>query len=168
MKRFVVISLSLIFLFLFSFPSFAETYSVYGSVTESTSQIAFLLGVMKNDPDFRYSDDYTSFRSSQYQYVIFFGDLDDQPYFYTYDQISSGYNSYWSLSSRHQLNSGLSISNPDGYTIVGSKPGMSLSNNVYQYRFQFVFTCLAFGFFALWLFNTFRPRYTTDRKGMKL
>lgn len=149
MKKLVVSFLVLCLIIVFSFSSFAVT--PYGGVTENTSQVVILLGVLYNDPSFDFFQDFLVLRVGEYDYYCYFNIDGSSAHYYRYYATSSGYNSTWNLTSGYTSDFSF---DQNGYTVVGnissSLSPASYRSLFYQSILQYCvpFIALIFGFFV--------------------
>lgn len=134
-KRKFIISLFLAALIIVaaSIPVFASSYTVYGNVSQSTSQIQILINALTNDSDWAYTTQWIAFRAGEFDYYLFFGAFNDifnesQMNYYRYYATSSGYNQTWHLEKGYEDD--FEFSNPYDYTIVGNVQG-SIGSSLY-------------------------------------
>lgn len=148
------------FIFLTS-PALAATYTLYGSVTDTTSQINVLIGILQNQTDFKIGYQYLAARIGEYDYRLFYGeDLTDDFLYIDYSRYNtSQYNYEWRLSYGSGSNLNIVSNN---YTYVSNTPGgiyKSIEQNIYYKWAVYIIPLIA----ILLIFYLFRPS-----KGVRL
>lgn len=153
MKKYITLIIIPILLFIFCVPVFAD--SVYGSLTDSSSQTSILVGAMLNDPDFDLFGDFIVARSGDQEYKIYFNINGNTCKYYRYYNTGTTYNSHYTLVSGTMNN--FTLSNSENYTLVGNNPG-NISSSVYRtylyqtilkYCIPFILILLAFYVFRI-------------------
>ena len=150
--------LSLLFIscliFIFSFSSYAASFSAYGSVSNSTSYVQTLVGYYMNSDEYKFTNDFIVIRTGQYQYDLFFGkELSGTVKYYRLSAQTSGYNTEWIFSSGSVSNFSYSLGN---YTAVGNVSGSITSSDYRSQRFYLlgeIFLVLIIILIALRLFR---------------
>lgn len=117
--------------------SFALTagavYTPYGGVTDTSSAVKVLTDYYINSDDYKSGDDFIVMRTSQTEYILFYGDLDTTSVNYIrYSYLSNQYNDYKIDTGKltdftYQLN---------GYTVVGTLNGTLQSSSYVQSNFN--------------------------------
>lgn len=159
MKKLISALLVFGFIFLFVFSASAESFSAYGSVTDSSSQVNILLDAYFNQSDFDPFAQYIIIRVGEYDYRLFYGsDLTASGVkFLDYSRYSSGsYNYEYRLTSG-QLSGSLSYS-LGNYTAVGNIPGTLQSSDFRSSQFHYVALYILIAFIILFAFSLFRVR----------
>lgn len=156
-KKIISFFICIIFIFVFTFNSFAASYSVYSSVSPSTSQVTLLINTAINQKDFSVFKDWICFRTGDYDYSLFYN-IDSSSgtarrirYYAT----QSGYNNIWHLTFNDESNFSYYSNN---YTIVGNisdSLGSELYNN---YKQNVIFQMVVPAILMTLLFFVFRIR----------
>lgn len=113
--------------------SVGAVYTPYGGVTDTSSAVKILTDYYINSDDYKSGDDFIVMRTSQYEYILFYGDLDTTSvsyirYSYLYNQQSDYKIDTGKLTDfTYQLN---------GYTVVGTVNGTLQSSSYVQSNFN--------------------------------
>ena len=162
MKKILIVFVSVL-IFSFSVISVSAA-SVYGNVTESTSQIKVLTDLVFNSSDFDLYGKWAAARTGEYEYTVFYNIKDQAADYYRYSASGSGYNSIWTLTSGHTDSYSLQ---KNGYTVVGNIPGSlrvsTYKSDVFQSILKYTLVLLA----VVLIFSVFRIRKTA-KKGMNI
>lgn len=133
-RKFIIsIFLAAIIFVAASIPVFASSYTVYGNVSQSTSQIQILINALCNDSEWPYTTQWIAFRAGEYDYYLFYSAFNDvfdesQLPYYRYYATNTGYNQVWHLEKGFEDD--FNYYNPSDYTIVGNIEG-SISSSIY-------------------------------------
>lgn len=154
MKKYIIIILSLLLLLSFSVSSFAANYSVYSSVTPSTSQISILINTLQNQPDLKPFLHWVAFRTGDYDYSLFYNIKDDGSALrLRYYATSSGYNTVWHLVKSSENNFSYYSNN---YTVVGTDINTLGSDSYQQFVFRYILKISVPFILILFIFFIFR------------
>lgn len=128
-KKYLIFFLVPLIFLSFSLNAFAQSFSAYGSVTNSTSQVQTLTGYFLNSDQHKWEQDFIIIRTGEYQYDLFCGSsLSGTVHDFRLTRQSSNYNSEWIFSEHDISNFSYSLGN---YTAVGNVAG-SIKSSEYQ------------------------------------
>lgn len=159
-RRFLSFCLLLLFLVsllsAFSFPVFAEQFSLYSSVSPSDTIVKNLIGIYQNSPDYDPYNEFEVARVGQYDYRIFYGrDIDSSDYsYFQYYGVQSGVGAVnWAYAGG--VGSSLHLIKLN-YMTVGNVVNTIKSSEAESFKFQYVALGLAFFALIIFLYKVFR------------
>ncbi len=153
--RLFSILLSLILIFSFPLISSAASYSPYGGVTDTSSQVNILYDAYLNSEDFSFDDDFLIMRDAQSSYYLFYGDLSSSAVSYI-RYYTSGTNNQYLLSYGTDSNFSYSL---NSYTVVGTVPGSLALTDHYSNMQQGSVRTILFVFVIVFVFFVFRSKF---------
>lgn len=139
--------------FLFSFPVFADTVTLYGNIDDSSNTANILVDVMRNDSSYDPYNEYAVVRAGEYDYRVYFGKKLSGSDLVFYRYTPSTYGSAASIQ-RGTANS-LTI-NRNGYYYVGNTEGALASASAENYKVGVVITVAVVVIVFFVIFRTFR------------
>lgn len=123
MKKLIIIFVTFFLFISLCFYSYAENVNLYGSVTDTTSQVNILMGFLPNEENFKIGMKYIVARTSEYQYRLYYAsDLSVNPIYYIdYSRYNIGNYSYeWRVTRGTTTQPIITTNN---YTYVSNTPG---------------------------------------------
>lgn len=155
MKSFVSFVLVLILIFI-PVSASAATYSLYSSVTASTSQISLLIDSMHNQRDYNPFRNWVAFRTDQNDYSLFYNIKDDRSAIrLRYYATNNGYTTVWHFTKTNETNFAY---NPNEYTYAGNISGSLGSQNDSDFLHNFIFKFTVPFILVLFIFFIFRVK----------
>lgn len=145
----------------FSIISFADSYSLYGSLSASETIANNMVGLYMNQPDYDPYNEFFVFRNGQYSYLLVYGkNLADSYNYIGYEGQQTGYQ----INYHYTFGSGDNLSiNNNGYVGVGNLEHSIKSDKAEQFKFQYVSIVLLILLVLFVMFKVFRIR-VHDRK----
>ncbi|MCH5197918.1 MAG: hypothetical protein J1E34_03330 [Oscillospiraceae bacterium] len=169
MKKFIIsLVLSSVLILSFVFPCFADTVTVYGSVTDTTSQVSILVNYYQNLDSFNPFNEYIVVRNGEYSWRLYYSDSvlnDSQVNYIEYSRTGSTGNYYYRFLSG-RTSSRLTLSNSYNYTYVGNISGAIASTSFSQNQFYNTSFIILVSILILSLFSLFRIKIQS--KGVTL
>lgn len=139
---------------IFCFPVSAASFSAYGSVTNSTSQVQTLIGYYLNSDQKKFQQDFIVIRTGEYQYDLFCGEsLSGTVHDFRLTRQSTNYNAEWIFSELDISNFSYSLGN---YTAVGNVEHSIKSSEYQSQRMQImteIFLIILIILFAIRIFR---------------
>lgn len=155
MKKVICLCLGVLFCFMFPLFSFSASYTPYGSVTASTSNIQLLISTMLNQSDFDSFKDWVGIRTGQYDYSVFYNIDDGNVVRLRYYGVQSGASIVYYYSKTIESNFSYYRGN---YTIVGNTEDSLASSEYQQYYSQHIVNLSLPFLLILFIFFVFRIR----------
>ena len=155
MKKVFVLWLSILFCFLFSLCSLADSFTAYGSITPSNQNIDNLINWMLNQEDFDLFKDWIGIRTDQNDYSVFYNIENGSAVRLRYYGVQNGYtiDYYYAKSIDNNFNY-----YPGRFSIVGNVDN-SISSSTYNSYFYYLVSKIAVCFIlVLFIFFVFRIR----------
>lgn len=154
MKKIFISGLAFVMLLIFILPVSAASFSAYGSVNNSTSQVQTLIGYYLNSDQRKWDQEFIVIRTGEYQYDLFCGSsLSGTVHDFRLTRNSSNYYSEWIFSESDVNNFSYSLGN---YTAVGNVEHSIKSSDYQSQRMAVmceIFLIIIIIFFALRLFR---------------
>lgn len=155
MKNIFIFIFSFLLLFIFFIPSFAESFSAYGSITPSTSQISALIDSMYNQSDFDPFKDFIGIRTGDYDYSIFYNIENGSAQRLRYYGVVQGYSTTWYFSKSDISNFSYDRGN---YSIIGNTDDSLGIPSYYTFYHTFIISISVLLLTITFLFFVFRIR----------